>query len=114
MFTTDGEFLLFDEKGTSDFTREAMEFCVALKQQGDITDEFVSALVEYELLTPHEAKIEHGGEQLQLSGFLVVDPIKFDELPNKTFLKWRSKGWIALIYAQLLSSHRWSNLVING
>jgi SapC len=68
--------------------------------------------VERDLLMPNDAKIETGeGTQIQLSGFLVVDPKKFDQLPDSVFCEWRARGWIGLIYAQLLSSHRWQNLV---
>ena len=51
------------------------------------------------------------GSRLQLSGFLIIDPKKFDALPDSVVLQWRKKGWLALVYAQLLSSHRWQNLV---
>ena len=46
-----------------------------------------------------------------------VDPKKFDELPDNVYLSWRRKGWVGLVYAHLLSSHRWqylSNLAPKG
>jgi hypothetical protein len=108
----DGEFPLFDGENPSDFTKSAMEFCAALRQQGDATDEFVKALKEFDLLMPNNAEIDaRDGSHLQLSGFLIIDPKKFDELPDSVILQWRKKGWLGLVYAQLLSSHRWQNLV---
>lgn len=107
-----GEFPLFEGEEPSAFTKSAMEFCAALRQQGDATDEFVKALKEYDLLMPNNAEIEgQDGNRLQLSGFLIIDPKKFDALPDSIILQWRKKGWLGLIYAQLLSSHRWQNLV---
>ena len=107
-----GEFGLFDGDEPSAFTKSAMEFCAALRQQGDATDEFVKALKEYDLLVPNNAEIEGpDGSKLQLSGFLIVDPKKFDALPDSVILQWRKKGWLGLVYAQLLSSHRWQMLV---
>lgn len=107
-----GEFPLFDGDQPSDFTKSAMEFCAALRQQGDATDEFVKALKEYDLLMPNNAEIDaRDGNHLQLSGFLIIDPKKFDALPDSVILQWRKKGWLGLVYAQLLSSHRWQNLV---
>ena len=112
MLAAEGEYALFDGENASDFTKGAMEFCAALRQQGDATDEFVKALQEYGLLTTNDAKIGMpDGTQLQLSGFQIVDAKKFDMLPDNIYLQWRRKGWIGLIYAHLLSSHRWPQLV---
>jgi hypothetical protein len=107
-----GEFALFENDEPSDFTKSAMEFCAALRQQGDATDAFVKALKEHDLLMPNNAEIDaRDGNRLQLSGFLIIDPKKFDALPDSIILQWRKKGWLGLVYAQLLSSHRWQNLV---
>jgi hypothetical protein len=112
LLTEQGEFPLFEGDNPSGFTKSAMEFCAALRQQGDSTDEFVKALKDNNLLMPNNAEIDaRDGSKLQLSGFLIIDPKKFDALPDSTILQWRKKGWLALVYAQLLSSHRWQNLV---
>lgn len=108
-----GEYPLFEADGQpSSFTKGAMEFCATLRQQGEGTDEFVNALKEFDLLTQNDAQIDmRDGSHLQLNGFLVIDPKKFDALPDNVFMHWRRKGWLGLVYAQLLSSHRWQNLV---
>jgi len=112
MLGEQGEYALFDGENPSDFTKSAMEFCAALRQQGDATDEFVAALKEHDLLMPNDAQIDlRDNTRLQLSGFLVIDPAKFDALPDNIILQWKKKGWLGLVYAQLLSSHRWQNLV---
>ncbi|HUY68896.1 MAG TPA: SapC family protein [Alphaproteobacteria bacterium] len=112
MLSPNGEFALFEGEQPSDFTKSAMEFCAVLRQQGDATDAFVKALKDYDLLRPNDAQIDMPDKtRLQLSGFLVIDPEKFDKLPDNVFLEWRKKGWIGLVYAQLLSSHRWQSLV---
>lgn len=112
MLGENGEYALFENDQPSQFTKSAMEFCAALRQQGDATDAFVGALREHNLLIPNDAQIDlRDGSRLQLSGFLVIDPQKFDALPDSIILQWRKKGWLGLVYAQLLSSHRWQNLV---
>ncbi len=112
MFGAEGEFGLFENEEPTAFTKGAMEFCAALRQQGDMTDEFVKALQEHELLTTNDAQIAMpDGARLQLGGFMIVDPKKFDALPDNVYLAWRRKGWVGLVYAHLLSSHRWQNLV---
>jgi len=112
MLSETGEYALFEDDEPSAFTKSAMEFCAAMRQQGDATDEFVNALKEYDILMPNDAQIDtRDGAKLQLSGFLVIDPRKFDALSDDTLLRWRERGWLGLVYAQLLSSHRWQNLV---
>ena len=112
MIGPEGEYTLFDGENPSAFTKSAMEFCAALRQQGDATDEFVKALKEFDMLMPNDAQIDmRDGTRLQLSGFLVINPQKFDALPDNVLLQWKRKGWLGLVYAQLLSSHRWQNLV---
>lgn len=112
MFGPTGEFALFEGENPSEFTKGAMEFCAALRQQGDATDAFVKELKEHDLLTANDAQVDMpDGGKLQLSGFMVIDPAKFEALPDNVFLGWRRKGWIGLIYAQLVSSHRWPALV---
>jgi hypothetical protein len=112
MFSASGEYPLFEGENPSEFTQSAMEFCAALRQQGEATDAFVLALKEHDLLIPNDAQIDlPDGSRLQLGGFLVIDPVKFDALPDAVYLDWKRKGWIGLVYAHLLSSHRWQNLV---
>ncbi|MDP9128018.1 MAG: SapC family protein [Pseudomonadota bacterium] len=112
MVSSNGEYALFENDEPSAFTKSAMEFCAVLRQQGDTTDAFVKSLKDNDLLIPNDAKIDvRDGTQLQLNGFLVINPQKFDALPDDVFIQWRRNGWLGLVYAQLLSSHRWQNLV---
>jgi hypothetical protein len=110
LLSKEGGIALFENGEPSEFVQDTMKFCATLRQEGNFTDEFVNALLEHELLIENDALIEIGDQQISLSGFLIVDSKKFDALPNKVFLKMRSKGWLPLIYAHLLSSHRWRNL----
>jgi hypothetical protein len=112
MLAPTGEYALFKDGKPTQFTQSAMNFCASLRQQGEATDEFVKALKEYNLLMKNDAQIDMpNGSKLQLAGFQVIDPKKFDMLPDNVYLSWRRKGWIGLIYAHLLSSHRWQNLI---
>lgn len=111
LFGPSGDFKLFEDGKPSEFTQGAMEFCAGLRQQGEGTDAFVKALKEYDLLQSHDTAITlPNGTQMQLKGFLIVDPQKFDSLPDNIYLEWRRKGWVGLVYAHLLSSHRWQYL----
>lgn len=112
MLAGEGEYALFKDGKPTQFTQSAMNFCATLRQQGEATDEFVKALKDYNLLMKNDAQIDMpNGSKLQLAGFQVIDPKKFDLLPDNIYLNWRRKGWIGLIFAHLLSSHRWQSLV---
>jgi hypothetical protein len=112
MIGPQGEYSLFNGEQPSDFTKNAMEFCAALRQQGDVTDAFVNELKARNLFMQNDAKIDtRDGAQMQLSGFLIINPKAFDALPNDVFLAWRKNGWLGFVYAHLLSSHRWQSLV---
>lgn len=107
-----GEFPLFDGEKPSSFTQGAIDFCAALRQQGEATDEFVKSLQAHNLLMSNNAQIDlPDNTRLQLNGFLIIDPQKFDALPDNVFLEWRRKGWLGFIYAHFLSSHCWPKLV---
>lgn len=111
MFGPTGDFDLFKDGQPTEFTQGAMEFCAGLRQQGESTDAFVKALKEFDLLQPHDTSVTlPNGTQMQLKGFLIIDPQKFDNLPDNIYLDWRRKGWVGLVYAHLLSSHRWQYL----
>jgi len=113
IISSSGEHALFEGEKPTQFTQNIMNFCASLRQQGEATDEFVNALKEYNLLMPNNAELEMpDGSKLKLDGFQVIDPKKFDILPDNVFLKWRRKGWIGLIFAHLLSSHRWQNMIM--
>jgi hypothetical protein len=102
---------LFEHGEPSKFLKSALEFCAELRSLGDATDAFVKALHQYDLFEQADTSIRLGkGHTLQLDGLLTISPARFDALPEDVILHWRRNGWIGLIYAQLLSSHRWANL----
>ncbi|WP_417843748.1 SapC family protein [Thalassospira sp.] len=46
-----------------------------------------------------------------MSGFKVIDEAKFNELDDETFLAWRKRGWVHLVYCHFISNGNWSTLV---
>jgi hypothetical protein len=64
------------------------------------------------LLEQNNAEIKlASGETLNLVGFLVVNPKKFDELPDDVYLDFRRKGWIGLIHLHIASVLNWERLI---
>lgn len=108
---TEGDFPLFEKGEPGAFTKSMIEFCAALRRHGEETDRFVTALQEQDILVPYDAKLNlPDAGKVELSGFRVVDPQRFDSLPDSLIIDWRNRGWLSLVYAHLLSSHRWHNL----
>jgi len=103
---------LFVEGKPSEALRQAMEFCRAFHAENQATLAFTRALAEQGLLVRNEARVTlRNGRQLTLGGFEVIDEAKFNALPDAVFLDWRRRGWLHLVYCQLLSMANWSRLV---
>lgn len=107
-----GEQAFFDGDKPSAATDRALKFCSAYQTQSELTKQFASAMDEAGLLEPNQAEIRlSSGEKLALGGFRVINEEKFANLPDKTFLEWRKKGWLPLIYAHLFSTSNWNRLI---
>ena len=48
---------------------------------------------------------------MPVATFLVIDENKFNELSDKDFLEWRTKGWLPLVYFHMASMFNWPVLV---
>ena len=103
----------FFEKGEpTQVTQRALSFCSSYQTQSEATREFVAALEANDLLVPNRAEITAaGGETLRLGGFRVIDEKRFAALPDDIFLDWRRRGWLAYVYAHLMSMTNWSSLI---
>jgi len=105
-----GNPLFKDGKPTA-ATQKALELCLAYERDTEQSREFMRALMQVEFLTLRDARIQVApGDTVQLHGFKMIDEEKFNQLPAETFRDWRAKGWIALIYAHLLSLGAWDRL----
>lgn len=104
---------LFDADGQpSATTRSALAFCRDYQAHHLLTREFGDALADAGLLIEQQADITLlDGQRLTLDGFQVVDEAKFKGLSQKRFQQWRTKGWLPLVYAHLLSIGSWASLV---
>jgi hypothetical protein len=103
---------LFDrEKKPTPMLEGVLRLCSQMKQQGEATEAFAKAVAASGILVDQRAELVIGGkERITLSGFKVVDERRFLELPDETWVDWKRKGWIGLVYAHLLSLERLSSL----
>jgi hypothetical protein len=102
----------FRDGKTTDITQKALDFCVNYQRQHEATRELGRTLAQVELVIGRDATVKLSAtENIVMRGFKMIDEDKFNQLPPETFLEWRSKGWIALIYSHLLSLGAWDRLV---
>jgi hypothetical protein len=107
---TDNPF--FNEDGPSEMTHKALEYCRAFQGDYSYTQEFANAVAAADLLIENRADISlNSGEKISLSGFRVIDEKRFHALPDETFLNWRDRGWLPLVYCHLLSANNWGMLI---
>jgi hypothetical protein len=103
---------LFRNGERTQVLEQALTFCTAFQREVERTKAFVAGLKEHDLLRDNRANIRMaGGEQLSVTGFQVIDEAKFNALPDDVFADWRKKGWLALVYCQLLSTGSWATLI---
>lgn len=107
---------LFDEAGEpTDYTSRALQFCTAYQRQHAATRAMGEALSARGMLVERVAALQQGGESGQrVGGFRIIDPEKMNELDDETFLDWRRKGWLPLIYAHMMSASNWPSLAIES
>lgn len=108
-----GDNPLFDAKGEpTPLTRNALAFCRDYQAQHVLAAEFAREVAAAGLLVEHRADITlRDGQRMSLSGFKVIDASRFDKLPDDTFLAWRRKGWLPLVYSHFFSVGAWSALI---
>ncbi len=95
----------------TDVTKQALDFCLSYQRNHEATREFSQALKQAELFILRDARIRIGPQDFaMLKGFRMVDEERFNQLPADTFLDWRNKGWLSLVYAHLLSLGSWDRL----
>ncbi len=108
----EGGSRLFENGEPTDFTRAALDFCREYQAHFSFTAEFTAALHAADLLVENRADVTLAdGERLSLSGFQVIDEARFNALPDETFLQWRQRGWLHLVYCHFISIGNWGALV---
>jgi hypothetical protein len=102
----------FVDGAPSKMTQSALDFCRDYQAHYAATAEFLKAITEAGLLVENRADATLAdGRKLSLSGFKVIDEARFNELDDETFLAWRKRGWLHLVYCHFISNGNWSTLV---
>ena len=111
-FVVDGDGNPFFRGGQpSELTKNALAFCASFQAEYEKTRAFAAALAEHKLLESRTADIGLAdGQKLVFGPFRVVDVGKLGALPNAVIADWLRRGWLAWIYAHLMSAANWAAL----
>ncbi|MCQ4161574.1 SapC family protein [Roseomonas sp. GC11] len=103
---------LFEGEQPSAFLKEMLRFCSDFRASLEETQRMAIALKGAGLLEEREARVEfRSGSSARLNGFAMLNPERFDALPDETILEWRRRHWLGGIYAILQASGSWSGVL---
>jgi hypothetical protein len=96
---------LFDDEGNrTPFLERLLKFNEEFQRSAQRTALYCEKLKELELLDAKEARISlSGGEEVKLTGFMVVNREKLNALPPESLSEIAKTGALELTYAHLLS-----------
>ncbi|MFC0180281.1 SapC family protein [Thorsellia kenyensis] len=103
---------LFNKEGEqTDLLKAALTFCENFHREGMITQEFIKALKQHDLLQSNSLNMKSpSGEEQKIDGFMLIDQAKYQALSDDTLLEFQKKGWAALITLQMASLQNWQLL----
>lgn len=95
---------LFDPSGAPSAALEnAKRFLSELHQLEQVTSAFCAWCKEHNMFTPLSMRIQGEGGAKDLTGCYVINEERLNRLSDERFLEMRSRGYLAGIYAHLLS-----------
>lgn len=95
---------LFVDGQASEQLQAALKFCEKFQHDFKQTEEVVRGLNDAGILTVKEFSFKgQDGQRRALSGFRLIDQEKLKAVDDATFLKWRERGWLHVIYAHISS-----------
>lgn len=107
------EFPFFSDGDLSDSTERAIEFCRQYENERKSTEQAMSVLESYEIISPQSAMFTPDGanEQQPFAEYFGVDANKLQELPDDKLLELRKNGLLPLLYMQLNSMLNWRDML---
>ena len=108
-----GDQPLFEGGQPSKFTQDAIEFTKRYEQDRQLTNQFMTEIKKYDVLSGQSAQYtpQTGGEQRSFAQYIGLDEAKLRELPDDKFLEIRKVGLLPVLYAQAMSMNNWRNIV---
>src|SRR5690606_38641113 len=97
-----------EDGSATQVAKDMLKFCEAYHQQHLVSEAFVAAIQEADLLVAKNADMTFRDKSTyQLRGFRIVDPERFRALPPAQVADWHAKGWLNAIALHLASQQNW-------
>ena len=108
-----GDQPLFNGDQPSQFTQDAVEFTKRYEQDRQLTNQFMTEIKKFDILSGQSAQYtpQGGGEQRSFAQYLGLDEAKLRDLPDEKFLEIRKLGLLPVLYAQAMSMNNWRKIV---
>jgi hypothetical protein len=97
---------LFDDGGSpTKFLQEQIDFLRLFHAESKRTQEFLEVLKKEDLLTPYNVDIVRGADHARFAirSAMVINETKLQNLPSEKASTYLKNGFLALMYAQLIS-----------
>ena len=99
-----GKHRLFDDEGAeTEYLSNRGKSMMNYLKSGEITKGFLNLLSEYELLVQKNLTVEVDGKPITIGGIYTVEEKTLNELDSEQFENMRKRGFLAPLYAQMIS-----------
>ncbi len=95
---------MFDEQGNpTQVIENVKHYLSELQQMDQITHEFTKFLVQNNLLTPLNMRVNAANQVRNITGCYVINEERLNNFTDAKFAEIRQKGYLPAIYAHLIS-----------
>lgn len=112
-FVRNGGAALFANDQPADNTMKAIDFCKMFENERVMTQNSMTQLQKFDLLTPQQANFTPDGstEQVPFAEYWGVDSERLGKLPDDQILELWKSGLMPVIFAHLMSFSNWQSLM---
>lgn len=104
----------FDKNGEpTQALQQAIDFVSAFEADARTTETFVQRLVELDVFENKDVTLndQASGKTQKVAEYFGISEQKLNALPQETYLQLRDEGYLAPIYAHLVSLNRWDRIL---
>jgi hypothetical protein len=104
----------FDEKGEpTQALQQAIDFVSAFEADARVTETFVKKLSDLDLFETKDVTLndQNSGETRKIAEYFGISEQKLNDLPAETYGQLRDEGYLAPIYAHMISLNRWDRIL---
>ncbi len=103
---------LYEGGKASKTAEQALNFCLVFNREAERSRKLFAQIAKAGVLASQNVEVTLPDKRKsRITGFLIVDERKLNELDDETFLALRRSGALAMIYCQLWSMRGWKNLL---